>query len=77
MAGSYRVSFDFIETTGLGENYQPPRPYFSWATERVSVLANEPKFISLQHTLVMEFVGKDGKVQGPFTMKHWRQDCQS
>lgn len=74
LAGDYRVSFDFIEVASQAHPYQPPRPYFSWATERVMVLADEPEFISLQHVLVMEFVDKEGKVKGPYTMKHWRQD---
>lgn len=74
LAGDFRVSFDFIETTSSAHPYEPPRPYFSWGTERAFVIADEPDFISIQHILVMEFVGEDGKVQGPFTMKHWRQD---
>ncbi|WP_435892907.1 DUF6607 family protein [Oceaniferula spumae] len=74
MAGSYRVSFDFIETMGFAEGYQPPKPYFSWGTEQVQVLKSEEKFISLQHTLVMYFKDKDGKEHGPMVMKHWRQD---
>jgi hypothetical protein len=74
MAGSYRVSFDFIETMGFAEGYQPPKPYFSWGTEHVHVLKAEKKSISLQHTLVMYFKGKDGEELGPMVMKHWRQD---
>ncbi|MEM9081913.1 MAG: DUF6607 family protein [Verrucomicrobiota bacterium] len=74
LAGDYRVSFDFIETASSAESYEPRRPYFSWATERAMVIAEEEDFISLQHILVMEFVGEDGEVQGPFVMKHWRQD---
>lgn len=74
MAGSYRVSFDFIETMGLTADYQPAKPYFSWGTEHVQVLKAEDRFISLQHTLVMYFKDKDGKEHGPMVMKHWRQD---
>ncbi len=74
MAGDYRVSFDFTEILGFSENYEPPKPYFSWATEKVMVLEEREKFISLQHTLVMFFKGKDGKVSEPMVMKHWRQD---
>ncbi|MFK7910856.1 MAG: DUF6607 family protein [Akkermansiaceae bacterium] len=74
MAGSYRVSFDFIETMGFAEGYTPPKPYFSWGTEHVHVLNAAEKSISLQHTLVMYFKGKDGKELGPMVMKHWRQD---
>ena len=73
MSGSYRVSFQFIETMGFSNNYSPSRPYFSWATEHVRVLVNRPDFVSLQHILVMYFM-EDGEVNGPMVMKHWRQD---
>ncbi|YCM44855.1 DUF6607 family protein [Verrucomicrobiaceae bacterium 227] len=74
MAGDYRVSFDFVETMGVRENYTPPRPYFSWGTEHVQVIQFDEDFISLQHTLVMFFKDEDGKESGPFLVKHWRQD---
>lgn len=74
LAGSYRVSFDFIETMGFTADYKPQKPYFSWGTELVQVLAEEEKFVSLQHSLVMYFTGEDGKESGPMVMKHWRQD---
>lgn len=74
MAGSYRVSFDFLETLGFTPDYQPPRPYFSWGTERVEVLEASERFISLQHTLVMFFKNEDGSAGEPMLMKHWRQD---
>ncbi len=74
LAGDHRVSFDFIETASIAEDYEPRRPYFSWATERAFVIVDESDLISLQHLLVMEFVDKSGEVQGPFVMKHWRQD---
>ena len=65
MQGSYRVSFDFLETVGFSEGYKPPRPYFSWGTERVIVLQDRPDFVSLQHVLVMYFKDKEGKETGP------------
>lgn len=74
LAGSYRVSFDFIETLGFTPGYKPPRPYFSWATEQVEVIEDRGGFISLQHALVMFFKDKDGKVDLPHVMKHWRED---
>ena len=74
MAGSYRVSFDFIETLGFSSDYKPPRPYFSWGTEYVHVLENTPEYISLQHALVMYFKDDKGEVLGPHILKHWRQD---
>jgi hypothetical protein len=74
LAGSYRVSFQFVETLGLAADYAPPRPYFSWGTEHVHVLEATGDFVSLQHTLVMYFAGEDGTIEGPLVTKHWRQD---
>ena len=74
MAGSYRVSFDFVETMGFRKSYTPPKPYFSWGTEHVQVIQHDEDFISLQHTLVMFFKDEEGKESGPFLVKHWRQD---
>jgi len=74
MAGPYRTSFDFIETVGFVPDYEPSRPYQSWGTEYVYVVADQPEFVSLQHILVMFTMDKDGKVRGPFVVKHWRQD---
>ena len=73
MAGDYRVTFEFLETIGFDSGYKLDRPYQSWATERVYVLENKDKFVSLQHIMVMYFV-KDERIEGPITMKHWRQD---
>ncbi len=74
MAGNFRASFDFVETLGFTENYKPPRPYFSWGTEHVTVLEDRDDFISLQHTLVMYYKDDQGETKGPHVMKHWRQD---
>lgn len=74
LAGEYRVSFHFLETLGLTENFQPDRPYHSWTTERVHLVEDTGKRISLQHTLEMYFLGDDGKVSEPSLVKHWRQD---
>lgn len=74
MAGAYRTTFDFIETVGFTADYQPARPYQSWATEYVYVIDDQPRFISLQHVLVMTFVQPDGGVSEPMVVKHWRQD---
>lgn len=73
-AGDYRVSFHFMDTLGLSPDSTPRRPYYSWATERVEVLADEDRFLSLQHTLVMFFAGDDGGISEPALTKHWRQD---
>lgn len=74
LAGAYKVSFHFMESLGLGSEYKPVRPYHSWATEHVQVIADTGRFISLQHTLVMFFQKPDGSMSEPMTMKHWRQD---
>ena len=74
MAGGYRTSFDFLETVGYTAGYEPPPPYRSWGTEYVYVVADEPRYISLQHVIVMFFEEEDGAVTGPMVVKHWRQD---
>lgn len=74
MAGAYRATFDFIETAGFVPGYEPERPYQSWGTEYVYVVADEPDFVSLQHIIVMFFKSDDGSVEGPAVVKHWRQD---
>jgi len=74
MAGEYRVTFDFLETVGFEPGFTPARPYRSWGTEFIEVIANEPEFISLQHVLVMFFEGEGGEMTGPMVTKHWRQD---
>jgi hypothetical protein len=74
MAGAYRASFDFLETVGFSAGFEPARPYRSWGTEYVYVVADEPDFISLQHILVMVIEQEDGSLSEPFVTKHWRQD---
>ena len=74
MAGGYRASFDFIEVAGFKGAFKPDKPYQSWGTEKVYVLEDKGRSIVLQHLLVMSIVGDDGKVEGPFVTKHWRQD---
>jgi hypothetical protein len=74
MAGTFRTSFDFLEVIGFRPGFVPDRPYQSWATEYVYVVRDEPRFVSLQHLLVMFMRGADGTVEGPFVTKHWRQD---
>jgi hypothetical protein len=74
MAGGFRTSFDFIETVGFTEHYEPPRPYQSWGTEYIYVIEDRGDLIRLQHLLVMFVADRDGNLQGPFVQKHWRQD---
>jgi len=74
MTGTYRTTFDFVETVPLKQGYKLDRPYQSWATEIVEVIEDTGDFISLQHILVMYLIDDEGNKQGPFVSKHWRQD---
>jgi len=74
MAGPYRASFDFLETVVFSGELRPDRPYRSWGTEYIYVVANRPDFISLQHIMVMVFNHEDGSSSDPVVIKHWRQD---
>lgn len=74
MAGTYRVTFDFLEVVPYGSNPEPKAPYQSWATEKVYVDRNEERYISLVHILSMQVKKEDGTVSEPMVTKHWRQD---
>lgn len=74
MSGPYRVDFNFLETVGFSKDYKRDTPYHSWGTEYVYVIENTENFISLQHIMVIYMKQDDGKISGPFVMKHWRQD---
>ena len=74
MLGEYRVYFDFMETMGFTEGYNPSRPYQSWATEFVTLVEDKKEFISLQHILVIFIENEDGSLSKPMVVKHWRQD---
>ncbi len=73
MAGTYRVTFDFIEVASYGEAARLA-PYQSWGTEKVYVDRDEPGDISLVHILEMRILDKNGQPGEPFVTKHWRQD---
>jgi hypothetical protein len=77
MAGSYRVTFDFLEIASYTAADDPsPKlgPYQSWGTEKVYVDRNEPGFVSLVHILEMRIADKTGAASEPIVTKHWRQD---
>lgn len=74
MAGTYRVTFDFLEVTPFAGQGGPKAPYQSWGTEKVYVDSDTGRFISLVHILEMRIVQDDGKVSEPMVTKHWRQD---
>lgn len=69
MAGSYRTSFDFVETVGFTADYKPGSPYRSWGTEVVYTLEDSADKVVLQHILLMR-----ASDQEPVVVKHWRQD---
>jgi len=74
MAGTYRVTFDFLEVATYAATSKPLGPYQSWGTEKVYVDKDEAGFVSLVHILEMRLLDKNGKVSEPFVTKHWRQD---
>ena len=71
MAGSYRVTFDFLEVVRFDPVLKPDAPYQSWATEYVFVAEDRPDFIALQHILLMRLAGKESE---PLVQRHWRQE---
>lgn len=74
MAGTYRVTFDFLEVTPFGAQDGAKAPYQSWGTEKVYVDSDTGEFISLVHILEMRIVQPDGTISEPMVTKHWRQD---
>jgi hypothetical protein len=74
MAGTYRVTFDFLEITGFAARDEPTAPYQSWGTEKVYVDVDDGKSISLVHILEMRVMQPDGSISEPMVTKHWRQD---
>jgi hypothetical protein len=74
MAGTYRVTFDFLEIAEFVPSGKTIAPYQSWATEKVYVDQDRPGFISLVHILEMRMLDKDGAASEPMVTKHWRQD---
>ena len=76
MTGGYRTSFDFIETVGFSDTYEPAVPYQSWGTEYVYLIEDRGDFISLQHIIVMFIKMSDESISDAMVIKHWRQDWQ-
>jgi hypothetical protein len=74
MAGTYRVTFDFLEIASFAAQDKPNAPYQSWGTEKVYVDIDDGKLVSLVHILEMRVVQKDGSISEPMVTKHWRQD---
>ncbi|WP_380878704.1 hypothetical protein ACFB49_18200 [Sphingomonas sp. DBB INV C78] len=69
MAGDYKVTFDFRETTPWRADYTPIAPKVSGGHESVRVVEDSPRRIVLQHLLVVT----DDKGKS-MVIKHWRQD---
>jgi hypothetical protein len=74
MAGTHRVTFDFLEIASFPEQGTRPAPYQSWGTEKVYVDSDTGRFISLVHILEMRVIQQDGSISEPMVTKHWRQD---
>ena len=74
MAGTYRVTFDFLEIARFNPALKLQPPYQSWGTEKIYVDVDDSKFISLVHILEMRIANDDGTLSEPFVTKHWRQD---
>lgn len=68
MAGNFKVTFDFRETTAWQPGYTPIEPKVSGGHEVVRVIEDTGRIIRLQHLLVAT---QDGKTH---VIKHWRQD---
>jgi hypothetical protein len=68
MAGNYKVTFDFRETTPWQAGYTPIPPKTTSGHESVRVIEDTGRKIVLQHLLIVE---DNGKTQ---VVKHWRQD---
>jgi hypothetical protein len=75
MAGTYKVRFDFTETTPWVTDYSPVPPKPSGGHEVVRVIEDTGRRIVLQHILVHEADGPDGQKKA-FVTKHWRQDWE-
>jgi hypothetical protein len=69
MAGDYKVTFDFRETTPWRADYAPIAPKVSGGHESVRVIEDSGRRIILQHLLVVT-----GDVGKTLVVKHWRQD---
>lgn len=74
MAGTYRVTFDFLEIASFGDAKTRAAPYQSWGTEKIYVDRDSGRELSLVHILEMRIVQKDGSLSEPMVTKHWRQD---
>ena len=65
LAGTFKVSFKFIETYSNDSNYKLAKNYTADALEMVVVTENSKNKISLSHFLL---------VNDSVVVKHWRQD---
>ncbi|MFO7306016.1 MAG: hypothetical protein C0P74_010905 [Gammaproteobacteria bacterium] len=74
MAGTYRVTFDFLEIVSYAQPDALVAPYQSWATEKIYVDEDTGRSISLVHILEMRTVEPDGSIGETLVTKHWRQD---
>ncbi len=68
LTGTYRVSFEFLESLVFGGATAPAKPYRSWGTENVYLVEEGTGFVSLQHVLSMTIIAEDGETIGPIVM---------
>lgn len=68
MAGTFKVRFDFRETTAWQADYTPVEPKVVEGREVVLVVEDSGRDIRLQHLLLV------GEGEGTTVIKHWRQD---
>ena len=66
MAGEYEVTFKFMETIAITDEYELKKPYLAEATEVIFVVKDSPKNIILQHVLWLEDLER--------VVKHWKQE---
>ena len=66
MAGEYEVTFKFMETIAISDEYELKKPYLAEATEVIFVVKDSPKNIILQHVLWLEDLER--------VVKHWKQE---
>ena len=69
MAGEYEVTFKFMETIAISDEYELRKPYLAEATEVIFVVKDTPKNIIMQHVLWLE----DLEV----VVKHWKQEWKN
>lgn len=74
MAGTFRVSQDYLEVAGFQPDAARARPYQATGIEKVYIDADDGRHISLVHVLETRAVSDDGKTGESTVTRQWRQD---